>query len=185
MACNSKIRGHLFPITVYVHVNYSGHFMAKRRTLDDDLIRDIAIYREHGLSFRAIARKLGIPWSTFWCWLEAGRNATRINNNKKLWDMVGRADFNLVYDAAATVRQAATQERITKIQEKDTFDSEGNPITETTITKEGPSLQAALKILKLFAERWRGYHESIDMEDNQASVGYDPLADLVDDDNKK
>ena len=50
--------------------------MAKR-TLDNELISDIALYRRHGMSFRAIARKVRIPRSTLANWLKAGKNATR------------------------------------------------------------------------------------------------------------
>lgn len=99
-----------------------------------------------------------------------------------LYDLVGAAEFDLVYEAAATVRQAATKERVTKIQEKETYDKDGNPITETTTTKEGPSMQAALKILEIFSERWRGVIEEdeVDTEEKDKET-YDPLADLVED----
>ena len=67
---------------------------------------------------------------------------------------MGAAEADTIHEAAATIRQAATQNRVTKIQEKEVLDKDGNVQLLTTTTEEGPSLEAAVKLVK-FDKRWK------------------------------
>ena len=75
--------------------------MAKTK-LNDELIRDISMYRGHGMSWRKISLKTGICSATIRAWLTEGKEATRANNIKKrLYHAVGEAEASLIYEAAA------------------------------------------------------------------------------------
>ena len=126
-----------------------------RRKLDDELIKDIAIYRGHGMSWRNIARKLGIPRATLQGWIKQGKAATRNTPVKRLYDAIGKAEADVIYKSAATIIQTATETRVTKIQAREKLDRNGNVHLLTTTTKEGPSWQAALAILERFSKKWR------------------------------
>ena len=126
-----------------------------RRKLDDELIKDIAIYRGHGMSWRNIARKVGIPRTTLQGWIKQGKAATRNTPAKRLYDAIGKAEADVIFKSAATILQAATETRVTKIQEREKLDRNGNVHLLTTTTKEGPSWQAALAILERFSKKWR------------------------------
>ena len=129
--------------------------MPKKRTIGDDLISKIAMYRGHGFSFRDIGKFLDIPPSTLHDWLEKGKTATRQTQHKKLYHAVGKAEAEVIYKCAETVFQAGTEWRTTKVVEKDRRDKNGETWIERTVTKECPSWRAALAILERFTELWR------------------------------
>ena len=95
-----------------------------------------------------------------------------------LYDLVGEAESDLVYEASATILEAATQWRVTKVQEKETFDKNDNPRTETTTTTEGPSLTAALKIVETFGKRWRNKNGAQHPRDQSGRAGSDADSDF-------
>ena len=119
-----------------------------RRKLDDELIKDIAIYRGHGMSWRNTSLKVGIPRATLQGWIKQGKAATRNTPVKRLYDAIGEAEADVIFKSATTIIQSATETRVTKIQESEKLDRHGNVHVLTTTTKEGPSWQAALAFSK-------------------------------------
>lgn len=82
-----------------------------------------------------------------------------------LWLGIQKAEAGIVIDTSATVFEAATKTRVTKVMTKDTVDRDGVPYTEVTTTEEGPCVRSAFKILEKFGERWRKADNDEDKEE--------------------
>ena len=103
----------------------------------------------------------------------SGQKSQKRNHKKKLYNTVGEEEGKLVYESASTIKQAATTTRVTKIQEKETLDKEGNIVTLITTTKEGPSLKAAAMVVR-FGKRWKEALSHVDdARNNQKHPGQD------------
>lgn len=128
------------------------------------IVTEIARYRRAGLSWKRIAKAIGVSRQTLHNWRKQSKTATK-GNLKKLRKAIQAAELDIILASTQTVFEAATETRITKTVEKETDTG-----TETTVTEEGPNVQIALKVLeRLQPERWAQKHNETTRDPNTSS----------------
>ena len=89
-----------------------------------------------------------------------GENKTpKSGLTKKLWIAWCKAEAGMIFKVSQTVIQRATEMEITKIQETEKIDRDGNPYTEIKTVKTGPDAYLALKILEKFDPEWGRFED--------------------------
>ncbi len=124
----------------------------------EPLIEPISKCRSQGMSIRQTASHVGIHRDTLRRFLEEGKHA-KSGIKKKLWIAWCKAEAGVTFKTSQTVVQRATEFGITKIQETEKVDKEGNPYTEIKTVQTGPDANIGLKFLEKFADEWGRFED--------------------------
>ncbi|MEH0007946.1 MAG: hypothetical protein V6Z82_04410, partial [Flavobacteriales bacterium] len=122
------------------------------------LIEPICKCRSQGMSIRKTAAHVGIHRDTLRNYLKAGEHA-KSGEKRRLWIAWNKGEGGMIFKVSQNVVQRATEMGITKIQETEKVDKDGNISTEIKTVKTGPDAYLALKILEKFDPDWGRFED--------------------------